>query len=78
MKTGKRLLRQLCSVFSLVIGASIAGAALAQPYPNKNIRVIVPSVPGGAADFVSRLVAQRLTEAFRGFLYRLVALVSFR
>ncbi|MBI4192458.1 MAG: tripartite tricarboxylate transporter substrate binding protein [Betaproteobacteria bacterium] len=64
MKIGNRWLRQLRIVFLLVLGASIAGAALAQPYPNKNIRIIVPSVPGGAADFASRLIGQRLTEAW--------------
>ena len=39
-----------------------AGAALAQPYPNRSVRVIVPYPPGGTVDVVARFVAQRLTE----------------
>src|SRR3990172_3345385 len=63
MKIGNLLLRQLCSVFSLVICASIAGAALAQPYPNKPIRIIVPATPGSGNDIVTRLLTPGLTDA---------------
>lgn len=36
--------------------------ALAQTYPNKPIRVIVPFPPGGSVDTVSRLLAPRLSD----------------
>ena len=39
-----------------------AGQALAQAFPNKPIRVIVPYAPGGATDIMGRVVAQRLGE----------------
>ncbi len=35
---------------------------LAQAYPVKTVRVIVPWPPGGANDVVARIVAQRMTE----------------
>ena len=37
-------------------------AVLAQAYPVKTVRVIVPWPPGGANDVVARIVAQRMTE----------------
>lgn len=37
-------------------------AALAQPYPTKPIRLIVPYPPGGSVDLVGRTVARKLTD----------------
>jgi tripartite-type tricarboxylate transporter receptor subunit TctC len=39
-----------------------SGFALAQNYPAKPVRVVVPWPPGGANDIVGRIVAQRLGE----------------
>ena len=39
-----------------------AGAAAAQNYPVKPVRVVVPWPPGGANDIVGRIVAQRLGD----------------
>ena len=40
-----------------------ASGALAQDWPNRAIRIIVPFPPGGATDIPARLIAPRLTEA---------------
>ena|SRR2546426_3034816 len=37
-----------------------ASTALAQPYPAKTVRIIVPSAPGGGYDFIGRLLGERL------------------
>ena len=42
----------------------IAGAASAQPYPAKPVRVLVGFAPGGAVDVVARLLQPRLGQAF--------------
>jgi tripartite-type tricarboxylate transporter receptor subunit TctC len=40
-------------------------SAVAQEWPNKPVRVIVPYPPGGGHDFASRVVAQRLSEVLK-------------
>lgn len=44
--------------------ALAATAAIAQGYPSKPVRIIVPFAPGGATDVTTRVVAQKLTDTW--------------
>ncbi len=47
---------------SVAAFAFVAVNALAQAYPNKPIRLIVPFPPGGGNDVIARIVGTKLTE----------------
>ena len=42
---------------------ALAAPALAQPYPNRTVSVIVPYPAGGSVDVVARLLVQKLNES---------------
>jgi tripartite-type tricarboxylate transporter receptor subunit TctC len=51
---------------SLILCCALAaGAASAQQYPARPVRIIVPQSPGASTDLTARLVAQGLSEAFK-------------
>jgi tripartite-type tricarboxylate transporter receptor subunit TctC len=45
-----------------LIATLLCTGALAQPYPNKAVRMIVPFPPGGGTDFMARIIGQKLSE----------------
>lgn len=45
------------------VAALAASSALAQTYPSKPLRIIIAQAPGSATDVISRVVANRLSEA---------------
>ena len=47
-------------LLALVAALALPGAAAAQPYPNKPIRMVVGYSPGGGNDLIARIVAARL------------------
>lgn len=49
-------------ILTLMATAAWIGAASAQTYPNKPIRVIIPGAPGDSCDVLVRLVAPKVSE----------------
>src|SRR5438067_2571759 len=48
-----------------LLGVALAlhlGAALAQPWPSKALKLVTPFPPGGSADVIARLIGQQLSE----------------
>ena len=54
-------MRHLLAI-ALLLGAT---GAMAQQYPARPVRIIVPQSPGASTDITARLVAQGLNESFR-------------
>ena len=52
----------LAAVFLPMTVALFAGAAIAQAYPAKPIRMIVPFPPGGGTDIAARTITNKLSE----------------
>src|SRR5262249_33280689 len=59
LRTGRLIL------MAVSCGAWGAGGALAQAYPAKPIRVVVPFAPGGATDITGRTVGARMSETLK-------------
>jgi tripartite-type tricarboxylate transporter receptor subunit TctC len=58
-----KAMRPLSALLGAVL-LGLAAHAAAQSYPVKPVRLIIPYAPGGSADFVGRLVAQKLSDSF--------------
>ena len=58
-------MKRLCVAVAIALStvAFHAGSVLAQTYPSKPVRLVVPFAAGGAVDVLARLLASKLTES---------------
>ena len=52
------------AAIALALGALVMGPVLAEDYPTRPIRILVPYSPGGIADIAARILGAKLTEAW--------------
>src|SRR5260221_13793858 len=48
--------------FFAVLLAMVPALALGQGYPSRPVRMIIPFAPGGASDFVGRIIQAKMSE----------------
>lgn len=58
------LLGVTCLGVSSIAALVAPGAAFAEDYPNRPVKIIIPFPAGGVTDIAGRLIAQRLSEKF--------------
>src|SRR6476620_6016975 len=56
--------RRLIGTSAMALAAGFARPALAQNWPTRNVRLVVPFPAGGGADAIARIVGQRLSEVW--------------
>jgi len=64
MKRAIRILGSAGLTFPVVFFLGSPSPAVAQDYPTKPIRFVVPYLPGGSSDTMARIFAQKLTESW--------------
>lgn len=60
----RSLYRAYAVLGTALVSLTVSGAAFAQQFPAKSVRIVVGFGPGGGTDLAARAIGQKLTEAF--------------
>src|SRR3954454_12254357 len=55
-------MKRILFAFAALAASFVASA---QPYPARPVKIVAPFAPGGSADTLGRIVAQKLTESLK-------------
>ena len=64
MRLSRRSLGFVMAALLLPVRGTSAQAQTTSGYPNKLVRIVVPSPPGGPPDQIARIIANKLQTAF--------------
>lgn len=56
------MLKVLSCLAALLLAAGLSPPSIAQDFPTKTVRIVVPQTPGGASDALARIMGQKLSE----------------
>ena len=56
-------MKRISPGFLMFLAGVLSSAAVAQDYPSRPVRMIIPFGPGGASDFVARIIAPKMGDA---------------
>jgi len=56
-------MNRVSQVFLMLLVGVLSSATVAQDYPSRPVRMIIPFGPGGASDFVARIIAPKMGDA---------------
>jgi tripartite-type tricarboxylate transporter receptor subunit TctC len=57
-------MRAFCALLAVAATVALTPAAVAQPFPSKPVKLVIPFPPGGSLDNVGRLLAQKISESW--------------
>lgn len=60
----KRMPSHIGLVLAVALFTVAGGNALAQSYPNKTVKIVIPFPPGGISDVLGRVIGQKLSEVW--------------
>jgi tripartite-type tricarboxylate transporter receptor subunit TctC len=63
LQSVRRITHALVIAGAALIAATMPVSSIAQDYPTKSIKLIIPYPPGGATDVIGRIVALKMSEA---------------